>query len=84
MLLLETNFLTRLVTIGIILFMMEIEEIIKKAGGCTRLARYLGITHRAVTKWKRVPVKRLAAVSKITGIPVDELRADLAQLFKKG
>lgn len=64
--------------------MMNISKIIDKGGGVANLARKLSINHAAIVRWKRVPDKRLAAVSKITGIPVDKLRPDLAQLFKKG
>lgn len=64
--------------------MMKISQIIDAGGGCAALAKLLGITHSAILQWKHVPDKRLAAVSKITGIPVDQLRPDLAQLFKKG
>lgn len=63
---------------------MKINEIIDVGGGLSNFSKQLGISHVAVRKWKRVPDKRLAAVSKITGIPVDKLRPDLAQLFKKG
>lgn len=63
---------------------MEMNEIISAGGGVVNLSRRLGLSHVTVLRWKHVPDKRLAAVSEITGIPVDELRPDLAQLFKKG
>ncbi|CAK7193421.1 hypothetical protein COMNV_01636 [Commensalibacter sp. Nvir] len=56
---------------------MQVKEIIQKAGGCFRLSKSLGITHAAVRKWKTVPVKRLLAVERITGIPREELRPDI-------
>lgn len=57
--------------------MMIVSLVIEKAGGYSKLARKLGISHVAVLKWKNVPVKRLAAVERITGIPREELRPDI-------
>jgi DNA-binding transcriptional regulator YdaS (Cro superfamily) len=45
------------------------------------LAEKLGITLQAVVQWRRVPPARLSEVSKITGIPMKELRPDLAELL---
>lgn len=67
-----------------IIFMMKIKDICKKRGDLKDLSERLGLSHVTLLRWKRVPDKRLTAVSKITGIPVDKLRPDLAQLFKKG
>lgn len=41
------------------------------------LARRLGITRHAVYQWRRVPIERVAEVSRITGIPRSELRPDI-------
>lgn len=52
---------------------------IQKAGGGAVLARALGITMPAITHWKRrgIPAERVQAVSRLTGIPLHELRPDL-------
>jgi DNA-binding transcriptional regulator YdaS (Cro superfamily) len=42
-----------------------------------RLAREIGVTRGAVAQWKRVPAERLGQVSKVTGIPMKQLRPDL-------
>jgi len=51
------------------------------AGGQASLARAIGITQAAVWNWtkrgKRVPVKHLAAVERVTGIARAELRPDI-------
>lgn len=54
-----------------------LEKIIAKAGGVNALARQLGISSAAVAVWKRVPAARVAAVSRITGVPAAEIRPDL-------
>jgi DNA-binding transcriptional regulator YdaS (Cro superfamily) len=41
------------------------------------VARELGLTRSAVTKWQRVPAERLLEVERITGIPREQLRPDL-------
>jgi DNA-binding transcriptional regulator YdaS (Cro superfamily) len=41
------------------------------------IARGLGLTRAAITKWQRVPAERVVAVEKITGIPRQLLRPDL-------
>jgi DNA-binding transcriptional regulator YdaS (Cro superfamily) len=50
---------------------------IKAAGGINTLARKLGIRHEAIEQWKRIPVERLQAVAKVTGLPQHVLRPDL-------
>jgi DNA-binding transcriptional regulator YdaS (Cro superfamily) len=51
--------------------------VIKAAGGIHVLARKLGISHAAIEQWKRIPVERLQAVAKVTGLPQHVLRPDL-------
>jgi DNA-binding transcriptional regulator YdaS (Cro superfamily) len=41
------------------------------------LARELGITRGAVSQWLRVPLSRIVAIEKITGVPRQKLRPDL-------
>jgi DNA-binding transcriptional regulator YdaS (Cro superfamily) len=41
------------------------------------VARALGVTRGAVTKWQQVPAERVLAVEKATGIPRERLRPDL-------
>jgi DNA-binding transcriptional regulator YdaS (Cro superfamily) len=42
-----------------------------------KIAAQLGINRAAVLGWKRVPAVRVAAVSRITGIPAHDLRPDV-------
>lgn len=51
---------------------------VKKAGGGQRLATCLGITRYAVHHWDVIPPRHLLKVSEITGIPLPDLRPDLA------
>lgn len=41
------------------------------------LAAECGITHGAISQWDRVPAERVLAVSRLTGIPPEELRPDI-------
>lgn len=54
-----------------------IQKAIAKAGNAASLAAALGITRHAVYQWKRIPVDRVVAVERATGIPRAELRPDV-------
>lgn len=49
----------------------------KAAGSVSALARALGITHSAVSQWRKVPAERVIDVERATGIPREKLRPDL-------
>lgn len=57
--------------------------LLAERGRTYRLAKALGISQTAVACWVTVPVERLQQVSEFTGIPAEELRPDLARIFKK-
>lgn len=42
-----------------------------------KVAKSLGITHGAVSQWRRVPAERVLGVEKVTGIPRYVLRPDI-------
>ena len=48
------------------------------------VARSLGITRSAVTRWEMVPAARVLDVERATGIPRERLRPDLYQSSRKG
>lgn len=50
---------------------------IDAAGGPTKLAKALGVTHSAVSHWTRVPAERVLAVAKASGIAPHLLRPDI-------
>jgi antitoxin CcdA len=57
-----------------------VTEAIAAAGGVTRLAERLGLSHPSVLRWQRsgqVPAERVAAVEAATGISRQRLRPDL-------
>ena len=56
---------------------------IKAMGTKTALARGLGVTKGALYFWKRIPDTHVTKVSELTNIPVEELRPDLAEIFRK-
>jgi len=49
------------------------------AGGGAQLARQIGVTRFAVQQWltNAIPAARVPAVSRVTGIPMHQLRPDL-------
>lgn len=57
---------------------MDIQERLSETRGLRiKIARGLGITHGAVSQWKRVPAERVLDVERLTGISREELRPDL-------
>ena len=50
---------------------------LEAAGGISELARRIGIARQAVQQWRRVPLDRILAVERATGVPREELRPDL-------
>lgn len=54
-----------------------IAEVLSVAGGCTALARELGISKSAVSQWDRVPVERVLDVERMTGISRYRMRPDI-------
>ncbi len=56
---------------------MDMHEIIKRAGGPTKLAKVVSRHHATVLGWTRVPAEHVRAVSRATDLPPHELRPDL-------
>lgn len=64
--------------------MIDFQEIAKAAlkeakqqHGVCALAKRLGISHAAVSKWEIVPADRVVDVSRLTGVSRKKLRPDL-------
>lgn len=57
------------------------EEIARRVGGISALARAAGVDRTTPYSWTRIPAERVAAVAAATGIPIAELRPDLAAAF---
>lgn len=55
----------------------ETRHAVEKSGGLSALSREIGITRQAIAQWDRVPAEQCIQVSKITGIPLHELRPDI-------
>lgn len=58
-----------------------VEDAAEKSGGLVALATALGIKHQALYNWKRVPAERVLDMERITGIPREQIRPDLAAIF---
>jgi DNA-binding transcriptional regulator YdaS (Cro superfamily) len=54
-----------------------LRDAVRAMGSIAALARELGITRGAVSQWHRVPLSRIVAIEKITGVPRQKLRPDL-------
>lgn len=56
-----------------------LREAIKQAGGVRALARQLEITAPAIIAWREVgvPVRRVLAIEKLTGVSRHDLRPDI-------
>lgn len=49
----------------------------KDFGGLSRLADGLKISRSAVSQWEEIPIRRVAEVSALTGLPRETLRPDV-------
>jgi DNA-binding transcriptional regulator YdaS (Cro superfamily) len=56
---------------------ITIKEIAARVGGVVALSTQLGLSRGAVSQWEKVPIERVAAVAKLTGIPREEIRPDV-------
>jgi len=56
---------------------MEIKEIVRAAGGPSKLGAAIGLKHSSVVCWTRVPAIHARKVELVTGIPLHKLRPDL-------
>jgi hypothetical protein len=56
---------------------LAVKAAVTAAGGRRMLADALGISAEAIRQWDEIPVKRLAKVSEVTGIPKPQLRPDI-------
>lgn len=54
-----------------------LKKAIERAGSIRKLARLLGISPQAVSKWSEVPAHQIVVVESATGVPREELRPDL-------
>ena len=52
-------------------------EVIRRFGTARRLADSLGITDRAVSSWKRIPVRHVRFITEKTGLHPYRIRPDL-------
>lgn len=62
----------------------SVDQIVRKAGGNAAFGRALGITGQAISYWLsegKVPLERVPAVSKLTGIPRHLIRPDRPDMF---
>jgi DNA-binding transcriptional regulator YdaS (Cro superfamily) len=59
-----------------------LRQAIDAVGSVHKLARALGIRQQSLWKWREVPTERILDVERATGIPREELRPDLAEIFR--
>lgn len=52
-------------------------QVLKIAGGPSRVARHLGVVPSAVTQWSRVPARHVPRLEALTGLPGRVIRPDL-------
>lgn len=61
----------------------ELEEVFRRAGTLSSVAAHLGISRAAVSVWRKVPLRHLRAIAKLTGLPPERLRPDLFMGWEK-
>lgn len=55
---------------------MDVQTLIKQAGGVGKMATKLGVSHSTICDWQRdrtLPISRLPQISAIFEVPIDEL-----------
>lgn len=55
---------------------MDVQTLIDKAGGVTKFAVKMGVSHCSVLDWKRdnrLPGSRVAQVSAVLGVPLEDV-----------
>lgn len=55
----------------------KLTKAINAVGSARKLAAKIGVSHQAISKWRRVPAEFVVVMEKATGIPREELRPDL-------
>ena len=50
-----------------------IKSVVRKAGGPVKLSKLLGVTSSAISQWKNIPAKHMAAVALAAQVPVADL-----------
>lgn len=50
---------------------------IKRAGGSTKMAPFLGVTRQAIDQWPHVPAKHVLTVEALSGVSRYTLRPDI-------
>ena len=56
---------------------MDIQDIVKKAGGTKHVSTALGLTYQAVHKWESVPSKHVWRVAQMAGMSPEDVRPEL-------
>jgi hypothetical protein len=52
------------------------------AGSYRKLARHIGLTPQAISRWKRIPQAHLEEIAELTGLHASVLRPDLVGLAR--
>ncbi|WP_084490497.1 YdaS family helix-turn-helix protein [Asaia astilbis] len=56
---------------------MDIRDILKLAGGPSRVAKAIGRKHNTVSSWRSVPAHHVFAVSELCGLTPEQIRPDI-------
>lgn len=56
---------------------MDVRNIIRAAGGPSRIGKAIGKTHSAVCRWKKVPSVHVLTVASLSGISPHTIRPDV-------
>jgi DNA-binding transcriptional regulator YdaS (Cro superfamily) len=56
---------------------MNIADIIRAAGGASKVARAIGRHHATILRWRQVPAQHARQIEALSGISRHQLRPDL-------
>jgi|APFre7841882654_1041346.scaffolds.fasta_scaffold217292_2 DNA-binding phage protein len=54
-----------------------LDLVFRKCGNMSNLARKLGLTRQAISKWDRVPLAHIKQIADLTGMTRESLRPDI-------
>lgn len=56
---------------------IDVKSVVRLAGGTVFVARALGLTHSAVSQWRRVPAQHASKVADLAKIKPHDVRPDV-------
>lgn len=60
----------------------QLQELLESVPSLAWLAIRIGVCRQAISRWNKIPLSRVTAISHATGIPPENLRPDAFDIFE--